>query len=513
MQLIYSPQHNAVVWRGPLAHRVVGLVPGARALGTEAAIAPLTIEGQVLAAKAGLPTTSPILYEYDWPRSLAIKAPFQHQKEMAAFLTLHHRCHNHAEIGTGKTLGALWAADYLMRKGLVRKVLIISPLSTLEAVWRNHIGEHFAGIRSAAVLHGSKRARIEAAQEDVDFYIINNEGMTLEYTVNALHPDIDLVIVDEAHRYRNRTTERYKALKQYLGTKALWLCTGTPTPNEPTDAYAQQALIEKPGVSYRAFQMLTMQQLNMHKWVPRRGAEEVVAQFFTPVIRFRRDECIDIPETQVIPYECPLTPTQATMAKKLRDALLVHFNGKEISAVHEGVLRQKVLQVLAGAVYDDSKQAHTVEATHRLDALRGIIEGSMRKLLIFTPWKHTTRLVAAKLRADGYSVAEVTGDTPTEERNKAFAAFQQQPEPRIIVAHPATMAHGLTLTEADTVVWYAPVDSGDVYVQACGRVTRPGQKHKTLIYQLYSDKMEKEIYKRLESKEKLQNLVMAWLQE
>lgn len=96
---------------------------------------------------------------------------------MSSFLSLHPRAFNLADIGTGKTLGTLWAADYLMRIGAVKKALILSPLSTIYRVWQDEIFQNFLANRTAVVLHGSREMREELLQQNADFYIINHDGL------------------------------------------------------------------------------------------------------------------------------------------------------------------------------------------------------------------------------------------------------------------------------------------------------------------------------------------------
>ena len=75
---------------------------------------------------------SPILRSYQWPGRYK---PFKHQIDTSAFLTLHDRAFVFSEPGTGKTLSALWAADYLMKQGKVRRCLVLCPLSIMHSAW------------------------------------------------------------------------------------------------------------------------------------------------------------------------------------------------------------------------------------------------------------------------------------------------------------------------------------------------------------------------------------------
>ena len=516
MKLSYSAPTNSVIWTEltSVEALMAAKLPGAVALKPDTVAAPCRIETQVLAAKWGIPAYSPILVDYDWPRSLAIKAPFAHQLEMAAFLTLFHRCHNLAEIGTGKTLGCLWAADYLMRHKYIRKALIIGPLSVVESVWRNHVNEHFAGLRTIAVVAHDKSRRIKALASDCDFYVMNNEGLTLDYVQKALaeHDDIDLVIVDESDRYRNHTTDRYASLKAYLGAKALWLNTGTPMPQAPTDVWAQQNLIRKPEISFRFFKQDTMIQMSERVWVPKAEAKDKAAKMLTPAIRFLRDECIDLPPTQVIMRQCDMTPAQVRAKADLKRRLKLEFpDGSQVTAVNEAVLRSKVLQVLSGAIYDSQHEVHKIDASPRIAMLKEVVQSSEHKTLVFTHLSSIVRIVHAELKSE-FDVEMIMGDVSLKNRTRIFDGFQQATGgPQIIVADPRTMSHGLTLTKADKIIWYTAADSAGTYVQANGRITRPGQKNHSLIYQFWVDALEKEIFRRIAARESLQGLVMRWI--
>lgn len=520
MKLAYSEKHDSVVWSDYTPDEAARLeqVPHAKSIEFgRFVVAPCTIESQIMAANLKLPAYSPILVKgnYDWPRAPFIKAPFAHQYEMAAMLTLHHRMHNLAEIGTGKTLGCLWAADFLMRAKFLRRVVIACPLSTVNSVWRNHIGEHFGGLRRSAVCAGDKRKRLAALSSDADFLILNNEAFTLDYVRAALdeRDDIELVIVDESDRYRNRTTERYHAMKSYVGDKALWMNTGTPTPRLPTDAWAQQNLIGKPPMSYRQFEDRTTYKVTQFKRIPTSVGKDEVVKLLQPAIRFLRKDCIDLPLTQVISQQVDITSEQVHVLRKLKQTMRVEFpNGKAVNAVNEGVLRAKILQAMAGAIYDAQHDIHIVDSKPRIDMCKDLMESSDGKALVFT---HLTSI--AKMLHKELGGALIIGETSLNQRTEYFDDFQRTQKGEggldVIVADARTMSHGLTLTKADKVIWYTPAESSGTYVQANGRITRPGQERETLIYQLWVSMLERQIYSRHMGAESLQGLVMSWLDE
>jgi hypothetical protein len=168
-----------------------------------------TLEATKVLRNIGLNVPAPIRHQYDWPGKFI---PFQHQIVMSEFLTLHRRAFNLSEMGTGKTNSSLWAADWLMKTGRVNKTLVLSPLSTLERVWAQDIFDTLMH-RKCAIVHGGRDKREAALAADVDFYIMNHDGLRTE-ALEAIfkRPDINLVIVDEASMFRNHSTNRYKAL-------------------------------------------------------------------------------------------------------------------------------------------------------------------------------------------------------------------------------------------------------------------------------------------------------------
>ena len=118
----------------------------------------------------------------------------------------------------------------------------------------------------------------------------------------------------------------------------------------------------------------------------------------------------------------------------------------------------------------------------------------------------------SKELSNSYSLAVIRGSSdggPSEkQRAESIADFMGRDRPRVLIAHPRTMAHGLTLTRASTVIWYAPIDSTELYLQANKRIDRPGQVHATTVVQLTSTSIETEIYRRLAANETLQGALL-----
>jgi len=460
----------------------------------------------------GINAPSPIEHYYNWPGRFT---PFSHQCDTSAFLSLTKRGLVLNEIGTGKTSSALWAADYLIEIGKVKKVLVLSPLSTLERVWGDAIFKDLYH-RRAVVLHGSAKRRKKLLAQDVDFYILNHDGFKVLY--DDLIGKFDLVIVDEAAVYRNGQSQRFKLFYQWLQAHPdvrLWLMTGTPTPNEPPDAWALAKLVGNPDVPKRwtHFRDETMIKVSPFKWKPKATSIDTVRNVLQPAVRFTRDDCLDLPETMFQTREVPLTAEQLVHYKRMMQHLIAEVKtGSVISAVNEAGKLQKLIQISCGVAYGSGGKLIELDCSPRINVVREIIEEAGQKVILFVPLTGTLHMLEREL-AKNYTVAVVNGEVSASKRNQIFHDFQETSDPRILIAHPATMAHGLTLTAASTVIWYGPITSNEQYVQANGRTERIGKRHVTNVVNIESTPLEKKMYERLQGKQKLQGLLLDLIQE
>lgn len=525
----YSEQHNVCLYAPEEISRAALMVQGAKELGDWLAV-PCTMTSMSQMAQLRLPAISPILREYDWPSNKAlVPQPFLHQKVTASFMTLHPRDFNLNDMGTGKTLSTLWAYDYLRSKGYVHKALVMTPRSTMKRVWEDEIRKHFLGRLTSTILHGDAKTRLERLAEDVDVYIINHDGIGVGKGRDAygrLQPgelakilasrkDIDVVIIDELAVFRTASAQRYKMAKFITKDKPyVWGLTGGPTPNAPTDAHAQARLIRTDYTeSFVQMRGKTMTKINDFVWKARNDAPEHVARVLSPSIRYSREQCIDLPPFTVSHLDVELSPGQKKAYEELKKTLRTQLENGQISAINEGTLRLKLIQVALGAVYGAEKTISKVDCEPRLTVLREIIESTEGKLLVFTPLVSVTEMVEEEVRSWGYSVAKVNGSVSQKRRDEIFLSFQQNDDPRIIVADPGTMAHGLTLTAAATIVWYGATDNHETYDQANARIRRPGQTKSMHIITIGATPVEQAIYRRLQDKEKMQGAILNLIKE
>ena len=278
--------------------------------------------------------------------------------------------------------------------------------------------------------------------------------------------------------------------------------TGTPAAQSPTDAFGLAKLVNPLGVPrfFGAFRDMVMYKSTMWKWAIRDTATDTVFNALQPAIRFTKEECLDLPDMVYVKRKVQLTTQQEFYYEELRKKMITNAAGEEISAVNAAVQMSKLLQISGGAVYTDDKETVQFDISNRYSVLKEVIAESSKKVLVFVPFKHTIDLLTEKLRADKISAEVIRGDVPVHRRTEIFQRFQTEDNPKILVIQPAAAAHGVTLTAANTVVWWGPTPSLETYAQANARVHRAGQTHKCTVVQLAGSSAEKRIYSLLDQR-------------
>lgn len=444
---------------------------------------------------------SPIVKRYDWPGKFK---PMAHQVETASFLTLHRKAFVFSEPGTGKTLSALWAADYLMQRKEVRRCLILCPLSIMQSAWMQDLNASIIH-RSAVIAHHPQASRrIEMIQQDYEFVITNYEGLNLIAGEINANGKFDLVIVDEANAYKTVTTKRWKSLQSIIKPDTLlWMMTGTPASQSPADAYGLAKLVNPNGVPkfFTAWRDQVMNKITMFKWAPKGNATEVVHQALQPSIRFTKDQCLDLPPVITMTREVPMTPQQKKYYDLLKERMLIQAAGETISAVNAAAGVSKLLQISCGAAYTDDKEVVEFDAAPRLNVLEEIMDETSRKVIIFALFRSSIDSIHNHFEKQGIKSAVIQGDVKPTARADIIRRFQNEPDLRVLVMQPQATAHGITLTAADTVVFYGPLMSVEQYIQCIARADRKGQNSdKVTVIHIEGSPIEKKMFKALSGK-------------
>lgn len=510
MEVVES--HKKLVFRPQAPDVVVQTIPHAKAFmfeGAEHVAVHHGVEETMVLRNMGLANIpAPILSYYDWPgRDITAMG---HQKHTAAFLTSYRKALCLNSPGTGKTVSALWGADFLMKEGIVRKVVVVAPLSTLGPVWGKELKHHFP-YRTFQILTGSRERKERLWAIPSDFYIINHDGFTaFQWALT----DVDLVIYDEATALKTPSAQRFRVFQKWMAQHNpwLWMLTGTPISQSPVDAWTLARLVQSPTVprSFTAFRDLVMNKISMYKWVARKDALEKCKQVLQPSIRYSLDECIELPATVYVPRETELTPPQQLAYKQMENTAVAVFSKGNVVAANAAVTLGKLLQIACGVVYDNAGGEIGIDASLRHDALLELLDeigvrqgvGPSEKAIIFVPLRGVQDWLVKSLKASMYETASVHGDVSPKARATIFRDFQTG-DLNVLVAHPKVAAHGLDLTRSKHVIWFAPIFSLEMYEQANARISRLTSEGKTTIVHLYATPLEKELYRRLQHKKQV----------
>lgn len=243
-----------------------------------------------------------------------------------------------------------------------------------------------------------------------------------------------------------------------------------------------------------------MYQVTRFKWVPKPNSKNDVFKALQPAIRFAKDECLDLPDVLYTTREVPLTPQVQKYYKMLKEQMMIEAAGVQISAVNAAAGLNKLLQISGGAVYTDKKEVIEFDVQPRLTALMEVIDETEHKVIIFVPYRHTIELVSRYLTDHHISNHVIQGDVSATQRANIINQFQSMEEPRVLVIQPQAASHGVTLTAANTVVFWSPVMSVETYLQCIARMDRVGQVNKMTVVHLQGSEVEKKMYAMLQGK-------------
>ena len=434
------------------------------------------------------------LSEYEWPRPHGFE-PFDHQKVTSEFLISNRKAFCFNEQGTGKTASVIWAVDYLMSIRAVKRVLVVCPLSIMRAAWQADLFK-FAIHRTVAIAYGSAAKRKEIVNSGAEFVVINYDGVAI-VRKELLAGGFDLIVVDEASAYKNAQTDRWKALRDLNKViKGLWMLTGTPAAQSPADAYGLAKLVNPTAVSpfFGQFKDTVMNKVSLYRWVPKPSAQATVHKILQPAIRFEKAQCLDLPPITFVDRDAPLSAQQQKFYNILRKQMLIEAAGEEITAVNAAVQVSKLLQIACGSVYTDNREVIEFDVSNRLNVVQEIIDETSNKVLVFVPFTHTIDLLKKHLEKQHITCAVINGAVSLNQRSDIVRSFQEQPTIKVLIIQPQAASHGLTLTAADTIIWYAPCTSVETYLQANARIDRPGQKNNMTIVHISGSPVEAKVY-------------------
>ena len=443
-------------------------------------------------------------------KSSRIPKPFAHQAKDTKKCVAQDVVFDISDPGCGKTRTQIDAIVQEI-KTLKGKTLVLASKSLLYAAWDNDFNKFAPHVR-VSVATAANRAK--AFELDADVYVTNFDAVKwLSEQPPKFFKGFTTLIIDEITAFKHATSQRSKAvnkIKKYF--KKRRGMTGTPNSNTITDIWHPMFILDdgqRLGRSFFAFRAAVCEpkqvgpQPNMVKWVDKPGIEGAVASLLQDVvIRNVFEECHDIPANMLSNRPFLLSKKQAKAYMQMeRTAITLVNNSEIVSGVNAASVTTKLLQIASGAVYsegDDSKYA--VIDTDRYDMVADIIEERTNPCIAFFLWKHQRDELIKACTARGLAYAVIDGSTSDKQRNEIVKDFQQGMYD-VLLAHPKSAAHGLTLTRATTTIWTSPTYDLEWFLQGNKRIYRAGQTKKTeTICIVATGTIEEKVFEMLTSK-------------
>jgi len=508
MTVFVSEKHKLI--GVPAIGEVMNVFPDAKKVtyqGDQFALLPHGIDETKFLRNIGFQAPAPVLSQYSWAGGV----PFDVQKRTVAMMTMNKRAYVLNGMGTGKTKSALWAWDFLRSIGQANKMLVVAPLSTLNFTWAKEVFTTLPGV-TVEVLHGTKAKRLtRLGNMNAQIYVVNHDGLGVIAEELANRTDIDTVVLDELAVYRNSRATRSKIVRKLVSDrKWVWGLTGSPTPNEPTDAWGQCQILTPNTVPkyFNRYRDDLMVKVSQFRWVAKKDAIDRVFQAMQPSVRYTLDDVVELPDLVERIVEIEMGTKQTKVYEQMERHARALVDSREIDAMNAGAVLNKLLQISTGYVYTRDKGIVSLDNEARMTALVDAVNSTDRKVIVFSPFVHALNGIFERLTHEGYEARVISGDTSKRERDETFTLFQNTESVKVLVAHPQTMAHGLTLTAADTIIWFAPLPNLEIFEQANARIRRIGQKHKQQILMFCATRAERRMYHKLRTKQNVQNMLL-----
>ena len=437
------------------------------------------------------------------------------------------------EMGCGKTLTAIAIAGAGYQMGKIKRVLIVAPTSVV-AVWPREFQDYAAFPYTVRTLLGDKHKRLKELDDLIRFpyphlkvAVINYESTWREDVYEALEAyDADLIIADESQRIKAHDAKQSKALHR-LGDKARYklILSGTPVQNEAIDIFSQYRFLDPAvfGLNFYAFRgrYCEMGGFNRKQIVRYRDLDSLIKKEHSVAYRVTKEEALDLPEQTFENRYITLSKAERSLYDKLRrDSYAELEGGGKITATTVLTQMLRLQQFTGGFLVEDEAAAPKLVSRGKLDALEDILQDYVlegrKKLVIFARFlaeiHEIEKLCDKTLKAARKRSVAIYGEIKKEERGAIVQRFQADPDVMVFIGQIDTAGTGITLTAADTCVYYSVNWNFATYDQSKSRIHRIGQHHPcTYIHLVVENTLDATVLTALSKKEDLAKTVVdSW---
>lgn len=457
----------------------------------------------------------------DIPVPLKTK-PYDHQKRAYMIGTTLDSAAFLMEMGTGKTLAAIAVAGKRYLNGEVKRLLVIAPLSILH-VWKQEFEQHADFPNNVVALNdvqmAKKKVKVEECNKPntLNALVVSYESAwRMEEELIAWKPE--MIILDESQRIKNKKAKRSEFVHD-LGdeTKYKLILTGTPVTQSPVDLYSQYRFLNKSifGTNFYTFRntYCKMGGFKNKQIIGFKNLESLIEKAHSVAYRVTKEEALDLPDyTDEVMYFDLKESLKAY--KEMDKTMKVTLESGKCTAPILLAQMTRLSQITGGFLpITDSSGKETMQpiGTEKLDLLKSIVEDFPRnkKLVIFCRFIPEINAICKMLEDMKISYNAITGDVSSSTRQLINDNFQKKEDPKVIVLQIRVGGLGITLTAADTMIFFSNEFSYADYEQARARIHRAGQKnHCTYIQIIAKGTIDEEIVSALQQKKNVADIVV-----
>ena len=430
------------------------------------------------------------------------------------------------EMGTGKTKVLIDNLAMLYDKGKIDGALIIAPKGVIGTWYKQEIPNHLPNhIENVSVMWQSlitkkQKNNLDAlfkAEEKLHILIMNVEALSTskgtEFAARFLNSHKTLMAIDESTTIKNSSAKRTKnilALSKYA--KYRRIMTGSPVTKNPLDLYSQCEFLSPWLLNFQSFYAFRNRYAEM-KTIHARGRSIQVVHKFQNIgelsdklkgfsYRVLKEDCLDLPDKIYIKRNIALTSEQLKLYQQMKTMALAVLNGKQVTSVTVLTQLMRLHQITCGHFTADDGSTQLVKS-NRITELMDVLEEVEGKAIIWANYQHDiTNIIKAIVEEYGEeSIVDYYGLTAQEDRQENIQQFQNNPKCRFLIGTPQTGGYGITLTAANTVIYYSNGYDLEKRLQSEDRAHRIGQKKSvTYVDLICENTVDEKIVKALRNK-------------
>ena len=462
--------------------------------------------------------------------------PYKHQLDAL------ERSHNKKvyayfmEMGTGKSKVLIDNISLLYDSGKINAALIVAP----KGVYKNwydselpihlvdHI-EHRTVLWKASISKQQERllSDLFVPGEDLRMLIMNVEAFStekgVEFAYKFLNANNALMAIDESTTIKNPDAKRTKNIVT-LGQMAKYrrILTGSPVTKSPLDLFKQCEYLDPELLGFSSYYAFRTRYAKLRTAnfggksfqlvVGYKNLDELSEKIKPFSSRVLKEECLDLPEYTYMKRTIQLSAEQKSVYQQMKKEAVAFLNGKSMTTATALVQLMRLQQITCGHFKDDSGQIQQIK-NNRINELMSVLGEVEGKAIIWCHWRYDIENVLAAVTKEygPRSVVTYYGDTSTEDRQKAIREIQNpDSEVRFLIGTPQTGGYGITLTEANTMIYFSNGYDLEKRTQSEARIDRIGQTRSMTYVDIIAEKtVDEKIVKALRKKIDIASQIMG----